>query len=167
MIKELLKYWQALVLNSTCMYNLGYCYEYGDGVQQNKNTALEWYEKAAETGYPSAMLKVAGYRYGENGAGFKIDKDEAWRLFSDAALHGDAGAMGAIAEYYNGRLYSDTEDDLDPELVLKWVGRALSISPNLESYCNDVINGLIKGEKIDRETANQIVQEQKEHFILP
>ena len=167
MIKELLKYWQALVLNSTCMYNLGYCYEYGDGVQQNKNTALEWYEKGAEKGYPPAVLKVASYRYGEYGAGFKIDKDEAWRLFSDAAVHGDAGAMGAIAEYYNGRLYSDTEDDLDPELVLKWVGRALSINPNLESYCKDVINGLINGGKIDREAANQIVQEQKEHFILP
>ena len=156
--------------DSLCMYNLGYCYEYGDGVQQNKNTALEWYEKSAEAGYPTAMLKVACFRYGEYGSFFKIDKEEAWRLFSDAAVHGDSGAMGAIADYYNGHLYYDESSENDPELILKWLGHMLNISGDYDHYvqlANNVVNRQVNSGQVDRETANSILEYHKNHYILP
>ena len=41
------------------MDNLGNCYNYGDGVEQNYEKALEWYTRAIEKGNITALYNIA------------------------------------------------------------------------------------------------------------
>ena len=41
--------------NSNALYNLGFCYEKGNGVEKDLNKAKEYYEKAAGFGYEDAL----------------------------------------------------------------------------------------------------------------
>ena len=45
--------------DTTAQYNLGWRYEYGEGVVKDKREAAKWYRKAAEQGYPAAQNKLA------------------------------------------------------------------------------------------------------------
>ena len=40
--------------DAEAQYNLGNCYRYGEGVEQNYEKAVEWYRKAAEQDYADA-----------------------------------------------------------------------------------------------------------------
>lgn len=51
--------------HSGSQYGLGYCYEFGHGVEQNFQKAWEWYTKSAEANYSEAIFKL-GMCY-ENG----------------------------------------------------------------------------------------------------
>ena len=54
------------------MYNLGVCYEEGDGCHQDPAAAFGWYRKAAERGYARAQNSLGlCYQYG-----FGVDSDE-------------------------------------------------------------------------------------------
>ena len=44
---------------STSMYTIGRRYELGNGVEQNIETAIEWYQKAAEAGNKKAADRLA------------------------------------------------------------------------------------------------------------
>ena len=44
--------------NFYAQYNIGYMYEYGNGVSKNKKKAIAWYKKAAKQGHKSAKEKV-------------------------------------------------------------------------------------------------------------
>ena len=44
--------------DATAQYNLGWRYEYGEGVVQDKWEAAKWYRKAAVQGYPAAQNKL-------------------------------------------------------------------------------------------------------------
>ena len=157
--------------DSTCMYNLGVVYQYGYGVTANYQTALEWYQKGAEAGDANCMLKVASFLYGEYGSSFGIDKDKAWRLYSEAALHGVPGAMGAIADYYNGHLYgTGNSDEIDVDAILSWCGKALAEEQNskfLNLLVDKTVNRLVYQGLTSRTEADQVFAEQAEHFILP
>lgn len=48
-------------------HNLGWMYDYGQGVPQNYKTALKWYRLAAEQGSDSAVSKVE-----------KLQKNKPW-----------------------------------------------------------------------------------------
>lgn len=41
--------------NYDAFFNLGECYENGEGVQQNHQEAVKWYRKAAELGDKEAI----------------------------------------------------------------------------------------------------------------
>ena len=45
--------------DAAAQYNLGWRYEYGEGVVQDKQEAAKWYRKAAEQGYLAAQNKLA------------------------------------------------------------------------------------------------------------
>ena len=60
-------------------YWLGYCYNYGTGVEKDETEAVKWYRKAAEKGLPSAYESI-GYFY-ENGLGVKRDIKEAEKWY--------------------------------------------------------------------------------------
>ena len=45
--------------DAAAQYNLGWRYEYGEGVVQDKREAAKWYRKAAKQGYPAAQNKLA------------------------------------------------------------------------------------------------------------
>lgn len=82
-------------------FNLGVCYETGDGVAQDYKKAVYWYQKAAEQGYDKAQHNLGVCIY--NGYGTAADPVEAARLFLLAANQGNMYAqfnMGIC--YYNG-----------------------------------------------------------------
>ena len=53
------------------MMNIGYAYDEGDGVEQNDESAFEWFMKAAEKGDEDAQLNVGEFY--EEGIGCEID----------------------------------------------------------------------------------------------
>jgi tetratricopeptide (TPR) repeat protein len=105
-----------------CEHNIGFCYRQGHGVEENIDTALEWFTKSAEKGHASAQLNAgimhflkgryketvkwckkaaaqgnadATFALGicyENGNGVKRNVPEAVKLYTTAAEKGHASA---------------------------------------------------------------------------
>jgi len=73
--------------NEIAQYNLGECYELGNGVNKNEVKAFEWYKKSAEQEYSSAKFQL-GYFY-VNGIGTEINKVKGFELYNEAAGKND------------------------------------------------------------------------------
>lgn len=76
-------------------YNLGVCYEQGDGVAQDFSQAVYWYKKAADNGYAKAQHNLGLCVY--NGYGVAADHTEAARLFRLSAEQGNMYAQYNLA----------------------------------------------------------------------
>ena len=76
--------------------NIGHIYSDGHGVEQNIDTALEWYTKSAEKGHASAQNNVGGVHRK------KGQHEEAFKWFMKAANQGDI-----YAEYNLGICYEN------------------------------------------------------------
>ena len=78
--------------------NLGYMYQYGQGVKQDYFKAFEWYQKAAEQGnaYAQSALGVM-YQYGQ---GVKQDYFKAVEWYQKAAEQGDDLAQFNLCDMY-------------------------------------------------------------------
>lgn len=76
-------------------YNLGVCYEQGDGIEQDLEKAVFWYKKAAEQGFKKAQHNLGICVY--NGYGTDADHREAARLFRLSAEQGDMYAQFNLA----------------------------------------------------------------------
>ena len=68
--------------------DLGSLYEDGLVVQQNNNTAIDWYRKAAAQNYAGAQTNLGNMYF--FGKGVEQDTEEAIRWYRLAALEGDA-----------------------------------------------------------------------------
>ena len=79
---------------------LGYCYEKGNGVEQNYEKAIEWYTKSAEQGNAVAKFRL-GYCY-EEGKGVEKNYEEAVEWYTKSAEQGNVSAM-----YYLGYCYQE------------------------------------------------------------
>ena len=95
------------------MYNLGVCYEYGEGGltedEVDEVKAVEWYQKAAEAGYAAAMWDLGyAYRWGEGG--LTRDEAKAVEWYRKAAEAGDARAMCSLGYAYEFGQWGLTED---------------------------------------------------------
>lgn len=77
---------------------LGMCYEQGNGVQQNEQSALYWYEKAAAKGHAYAQAYAAMMYL--QGKGTEIDEKKAFQLAQSAANQNNA-----YGEYLLGTCY--------------------------------------------------------------
>ena len=74
--------------------NLGYCYQYGEGVTQNKEEAVKWYRLAAEQGNAPAQYNLGWcYQYGK---GVRKNKTEARKWYQKAADQGYQLAIDAL-----------------------------------------------------------------------
>ena len=83
-------------------YNLGYCYDSGEGVTQNYEEAAKWYRKAAEQGRVEAQFSLGCCYY--SGEGVTQNYKEAVTWYRLAAEQGNAGAqynLGGL--FYFGR----------------------------------------------------------------
>ena len=71
----------------TAMYNLGGCFENGDGVEQDYVAALAWYRRAADCGDVDAMNDIGDIYYFGNG----VEKDYsiAQEWFEKAIMAGN------------------------------------------------------------------------------
>ena len=74
-------------------FNLGWMYEYGQGVKQDYGEAVKWYRLAAEQGHAPAQYNL-GLMY-EYGKGVKKDYSEALKWYRKAAEQGDSYAKDA------------------------------------------------------------------------
>jgi TPR repeat protein len=81
------------------MFNLGLLYANGQGVTQDYVRAREWYEKAAEKGFPRAMGNL-GVLY-HNGQGVTQDYVRAREWYEKAAEKGFPRAMGNLGVRYH------------------------------------------------------------------
>lgn len=79
-------------------YNLGVCYENGDGVKQDFSKAVYWYKKAADKGNAAAQHNLGICFY--NGSGVAVDHSEAARLFKLSAEQGNMYAQYNLAVMY-------------------------------------------------------------------
>ena len=75
-------------------YNLGLCYHYGDGVEQNYEEAVKWYTLAAQQGLDEAQYHL-GLCY-LRGEGVEQSNEEAVKWFTLAAQQGHADAAAAL-----------------------------------------------------------------------
>jgi TPR repeat protein len=75
-------------------YNLGVCYENGQGVEQDYTQAAQWYRKAAEQGLAEAQYNLGVCYY--NGDGVEQDYTQAVYWFRKAAEQGLAEAQAAL-----------------------------------------------------------------------
>ena len=77
--------------DANAQFNLGVCYENGQGVEEDVNEAVRWYRKAAAQGVAEAQLNL-GVCYA-NGLGVAEDATEAVKWFRKAAEQGSAAAQ--------------------------------------------------------------------------
>ena len=71
--------------------NLGFCYEYGEGVTKDIQKAVEWYTKAAKQGYDKAQCNLGWCYY--TGEGVTKDMQKAVKWYTKAAEQGFARAQ--------------------------------------------------------------------------
>jgi TPR repeat protein len=99
-------------------YAKGLQYERGDDVSVNYQTAMEWYRKAADAGYPPAELSV-GILY-MSGRGTPKDPKTAVEWFRRAAEHGLPEAQVQLAgDTLTGLAMADGKPDKVE--ALKWL----------------------------------------------
>ena len=80
------------------LYNLGWKYSSGDGVKEDNELAIQYYEKSANLGYAPAQNNL-GWFY-RQGIATKKDAMKAMYWFRLAALQGNALALQNLAEMY-------------------------------------------------------------------
>lgn len=99
-------------------YNLGVCYEQGDGIAQDFEQAVYWYKEAANQGYARAQYNLGICLY--NGYGTAIDYAQAVKLFRLAAEQGHMNAQYSMGVcYYNGE---GVEEDVSE--AMEWLRKA-------------------------------------------
>jgi TPR repeat protein len=77
--------------NASAKFNLGICYDKGDGVDIDCNEAFKYYKLAADQGNSSAQFNL-GVCY-ENGDGVDINMNEAFKYYKLAADQGSSSAQ--------------------------------------------------------------------------
>lgn len=80
------------------LYSLGWKYSSGDGVKEDNELAIQYYEKSANLGYAPAQNNL-GWFY-RQGIATKKDAMKAMYWFRLAALQGNALALQNLAEMY-------------------------------------------------------------------
>ena len=74
-------------------------YYYGDGIEQNDEKSIHWFEEAAVNGSPLAQEALAR-RYYHGGRGVAQDFTKAFQYAQQAAASGRVGAMSMLGVMY-------------------------------------------------------------------
>ena len=145
------------------MYELGRSYEFGRGIKQNMEKAVDWYEKAADADVPKAQLKM-GYLLMR---GEYVEKDEETALdyLNRAEEAGDSDAMLALGDCY--RLGLGVEKDGEAAVV--WYQKAID-KGNVEAMywlgiCYSCGIGVEEDEDIATEWYTKAAELGNEHAI--
>lgn len=76
---------------SYAQYNLGLCYEYGDGLNKNLNKAVYWYLRSALQGYVEAKHRLGNcYKYGVGVAKDLGLADDLFKFSYQASIEDDS-----------------------------------------------------------------------------
>ena len=112
--------WRPLaeVGSAEAQYNLGYMYDYGEGVPVDDVQAAHWYRRAAEQGHVTAQFNLGVmYTYGE---GVAQDAGEAAYWYREAAEQDHTGAQYELAYMYDEGIGIP----LDDAQAVTWYRRA-------------------------------------------
>jgi TPR repeat protein len=101
-------------------YNLGLCYEHGNGVAANRVEAAKWYRKAAEQNDVNAQFNL-GMCYEEADPGTE-DWAEVYKWLSLAAMQGHEGAKKFMTAALESKL-------MTPEQIAQGQKRAREFKP--------------------------------------
>lgn len=134
-------------------FNLGRCYELGNGVEKDLEKAYEWYRKAAVGGDVNAWLALA--KMFDKGDYVDKDPKEAAMWLSRAADKGHP-----IAKIGMGQKYSRGDGvEKDPEKALEYFKEAKELEPGIGSYILGEAIGDGLGCKKDYEAAFKLFEE--------
>lgn len=123
--------------------NLGNCYYYGNGVEQDYNKALKWFHKSAEQGYHWGQYNL-GERY-YNGDGVEQDYNEAIKWFKKSAENNNSWAQTALGTcYYNG--LGTNQDYYE---AVEWYNKSAQQNYGLGQY--NLANMYYNGFGVDRD----------------
>ena len=103
--------------NVVSMSNLGWHYQYGNGVEQDYEKAFSFYKKAADSGNAWAQRKT-GLCY-EEGIGVEQDMSEAVNWYLKAAEQGQAESQWALGICYLNGIGVDEDDSVAVEWFSK------------------------------------------------
>ncbi len=96
-VSELLK--RAEAGDVDAQYNAGLRYYWGNrGVEEDKDQAAKWFQKASDQGYVRAQTMVG--RMTVLGWGFPRDVERGLQLMQGSAENGDGGACWILGTYY-------------------------------------------------------------------
>jgi TPR repeat protein len=96
------------------MQSIGYMYYKGEGVKQDYDKAVEWWNKASDRGDAQAKFNL-GLMY-FSGKGMKVDAAKGVKLWRQAAEMGNAEAQSALGNvFFNG-----TEVEQDFQAAYMW-----------------------------------------------
>ncbi|GBC04676.1 hypothetical protein RclHR1_05800003 [Rhizophagus clarus] len=84
--------------NIVAQYNLGCCYQYGNGTDKNYNRSFELFERLTKIEY-SKGINYLGYCY-KHGIGTAIDEQKAFELCQKAANLGNTYSMNNLGDCY-------------------------------------------------------------------
>ena len=88
-------------------YRLGYCYEYGKGVEKSLTEAVKWYRKAADNGDSNAQYVLGNcYKYGK---GVEQSFTEAAKWFRKAADQGFSLAQELLEDKVATKAFSTSK----------------------------------------------------------
>lgn len=87
---------KALEGDAEAQNELGDCYYYGEGVEEDLNKAFEWFKKSAEQGNADAQYSL-GWCY-ENGQGVDEDKQAAFDWYKKSSEQGNDDAKKYLEE---------------------------------------------------------------------
>lgn len=127
--------------NADAQNYLGYMYERGQGVKQDKAEAVAWYRKAADQGDAYAQNNL-GWMY-ENGQGVKQDLVQAVAWYRKAAEQGHAYAQQNLGFFY----YDDT-DKPDYKLGVEWLTKACE--SGLSKSCSKISGAYLFGYGVEK-----------------
>lgn len=111
---EALIYWEMAAKggHAPSMYNLGVLYCNGQGVEQDVETALDWFLKAAEQDFPDALFQLG--RFNEYGIVVEQNLPDAYLFYERAASLGYEQAnerMKALEHYKPKDTSNDNSND--------------------------------------------------------
>ena len=108
--------------------NVGYCHEFGHGIEKDYNKAMQYYLKAAGKGNNFAENRIGDVYY--YGLGVPRDYHKAFEWYQKAAAHGNTRAIYNLGYLYeNGK---GTEEN--PKLAYEWYRKAAESGDNLGQF---------------------------------
>ena len=100
--------------NPEAQYNLGYCYEFGVGIEKDEKIATSWYQKSADQNYNDGLYAMM-MAYSD-GKGVPVNYDKAFEYAMKCAKNDDATCMFNVVTAY--KLGIGTP--IDKQKMLQW-----------------------------------------------
>lgn len=111
--------------DSYAQYDIGWLFDNGLGVKENKREAVKWFKRAASKNNVDAIYRLGLCYYFANGVG--MDRREALKLFRKVAKDNHAGAICKIGDYYyEGCLVEENREE-----ALKYYEKAAELGSEM------------------------------------